>query len=886
MSQAKTGKGRRRQKTDGSEWDSESTSDSEHVIVPELPVAAHSSLAQEPSKDYAKHKEALRQKHLKQKEYRMIQQLKQELAEYQNRSDLTKQEFEEYEYKSKLYDAIKSADAPVEEYELPEEYLTSQGKIDKKRKLEALNTRSPRSQSSSHNSHAENKKNRYENSWEHEQLRKAQAMSKTVTDDIVVRDSKQYEYVFDESQFVKFDSDSKIDGDENTEEVTDRDTTSNSIEVIRKSLPVYQYREAFLKTVNENQVIIVVGETGSGKTTQLPQYLYEAGYCEKNGKKQQVGCTQPRRVAATSVAARVAEEMQVRLGEEVGYSIRFEDMSSSRTAIKYLTDGILLREFLTDPTLSAYSAVMIDEAHERTISTEVLLSLVKDITKQRKDLKIIVASATINAQKFSDFFDQAPIFSIPGRRFPVNIHFTKQPEANYIQAAINTIFLIHSKKPLPGDILVFLTGQEEIESMQESLAEATEKMTTSMGELLICPIYANLPYEHQRRIFEPTPPNTRKVVLATNIAETSITIDGIKYVIDCGYVKENVYNPSSGMDSLVVVPCSKASADQRAGRAGRVGPGECFRLFTKWSFDNELSANPTPEILRGNLISTVLLLLSLGVTDLVHFEFMDPPSAETLIKCLELLYAIGALNSKGELTKTGRQMANFPIHPMFSKALLESVKFGVAKEIVALIAMLGESSNLFYRPKDKKDEADKKRQYFNDVTGDHLSLLNIWNLWSDTEFSSIWCQDNFLQYKTLKRAKDVKEQLELLCRKTGIIGESEQNQHSVDDHSKTQLIQKAIVAGFFPNIVRLSKMGDSYRTLKKNQPVYIHPSSSLFPVKPPPKLLLYHELVLTSREYMRNCMIVEETWLRELASHYYGAKDLDGLKPTPINRFK
>ncbi|EGV65070.1 DUF1605-domain-containing protein [Yamadazyma tenuis ATCC 10573] len=237
---------------------------------------------------------------------------------------------------------------------------------------------------------------------------------------------------------------------------------------------------------------------------------------------------------------------------------------------------------------------------------------------------------------------------------------------------------------------------------------------------------------------------------------------------------------------------------------------------------------------------------------------MDPPSAETLIKCLELLYAIGALNSKGELTKTGRQMANFPIHPMFSKALLESVKFGVAKEIVALIAMLG----------------------------DHLSLLNIWNLWSDTEFSSIWCQDNFLQYKTLKRAKDVKEQLELLCRKTGIIGESEQNQHSVDDHSKTQLIQKAIVAGFFPNIVRLSKMGDSYRTLKKNQPVYIHPSSSLFPVKPPPKLLLYHELVLTSREYMRNCMIVEETWLRELASHYYGAKDLDGLKPTPINRFK
>lgn len=874
-----SGKGKRRTKTDGSEWDED---EPEAVLVSQpTPPSITSATAQESlqeedntSKDYYQIREASRQKYLKDRERKKLKELENTIETYKAKEHLTKSEEEDLQYKLKIYNLVKPPDNVEQEYELPEDYLTQQGKIDKKRKFYALNVKQNYKET-------QTKSGRYENQWELDQIRKAESIVKTASDEITVQDDQEYEYVFDEEQFVKFDNEDELP-EENSAEV-DTKVKSTSIQEVRKSLPVYKKRQEFLDLMELNQIVVIVGETGSGKTTQLPQYLYEAGYCSKDGKKYMVGCTQPRRVAATSVAARVAEEMNVKLGQEVGYSIRFEDETSEKTVVKYLTDGTLLREFLSDPLLSNYSALVIDEAHERTISTEILLSLLKDIANERNDLKIIVASATINAQKFSEFFDNAPIFTVPGRRFPVSIHYTQQPEANYIQAAVNTIFLVHSKKP-KGDILVFLTGQEEIESLQESLLEATDKMVSLMERLIICPIYANLPYEMQNKIFEPTPPNARKVVLATNIAETSITIDGIQYVIDCGYVKENVYNPSTGMDSLVVVPCSKASADQRAGRAGRVGPGECYRLYTKWSFNNELLANPTPEILRGNLISTVLLLLSLGINDLVNFDFMDAPSSETLIKCLELLYAIGALNSKGELTKTGRRMADFPIDPMFSKALLHSVQYGTVEEIATIIAMLGESSNLFYRPKDKKEEADKKKELFFDATGDHLTLLNVWNRWQETEFSSLWCQDNFIQYRSLKRVKDVRDQLMSLCKKAGLLLESSENDK--DEDGKLEQIQKSIVAGFFPHVVRLSKMGDSYKTLKKNQAVYIHPSSTLYPQKPPPKLLLYHELVLTSKEYMRNCMTIKDTWLQEVAPHYYKPSELDSLALKPINRFK
>lgn len=711
-----------------------------------------------------------------------------------------------------------------------------------------------------------------ENGWEASQLRKATEISSTNTDMIVLPDLDQYEYVFDESQFVDFDEDETLRGDDIEDTIPAQEFDS-----VRKSLPVYRYRQQFLDAVQEHQVLIVVGETGSGKTTQLPQYLHEAGYTlGPNGNKLMVGCTQPRRVAATSVAGRVAQEMGVDIGHEVGYTIRFEDCCGPETVVKYLTDGMLLREFLTDPELSRYGAIMIDEAHERTLSTEILLSLLKDIAQTRPELRLVIASATINAQKFSSFFGNAPILTVPGRRFPVDVHYTKSPEANYIQAAITTIFQIHLTQDLPGDILVFLTGQEEIETMEESLRDLVLKLGDQIKPLSVCSIYANLPLDMQRRIFEPAPRETRKVVLATNIAETSITIDGISYVIDPGFVKQNAYNASTGMDSLVVVSCSRASADQRAGRAGRLGPGKCYRLYTKWSFYNELEANPVPEILRVNLVLVVLLLLSLGITDLVGFDFMDPPSPGAIIKALELLYSLGALNARGELTKTGHRMSEFPIDPMFSRTLLQSSKYGVFDQVLTIIAVLGESNSLFYRPKDKREQADSARQKFVSPFGDHLMLLDIYLQWQDSGYSSQWCQDHFIQYKTLKRARQVRQQLERQCRKVGI---EKLDGLGMERDDIAAMIVKALVLGFFPQLARLSRLGDSYQRLKQNVPVYMHPLLCLSSTKPFPKLVLYHQLVLTSKEYMRNCIQVDEKWVSELASHYYSTKDLEFIRP-------
>ncbi|EGW31639.1 uncharacterized protein SPAPADRAFT_139926 [Spathaspora passalidarum NRRL Y-27907] len=694
-------------------------------------------------------------------------------------------------------------------------------------------------------------------SWEVEQFNRASQLP-LANEDKVTENANDYEFVFDESQFVTYDEADILPGDED-DQVASPSSASDEMAELRKNLPVYAYRQDFLNTLETNQVLIVVGETGSGKTTQLPQYLYEAGYSKNNLA---IACTQPRRVAATSIATRVAYEMNVKLGQEVGYTIRFDDKSSKDTVIKYVTDGMLLREFLTDPQLSHYSAIMIDEAHERTISTEILLGLLKDITVTRPQLKIIIASATINAEKFSSFFNNAPILNIPGRRFPVKIHYTKSPEANYIQAALTTIFQIHTTQE-SGDILVFLTGQEEIETMEEALNDSIDKLGDQIEPMMVCSIYANMASEVQSKIFDPPPQGTRKVVLATNIAETSITIDGIKYVIDPGYVKQNKYNPGTGMESLVIVPCSRASADQRAGRAGRIGPGKCFRLFTKWCFYNELEANPVPEILRTNLTSVILLLLSLGINDLLKFEFMDPPSKQSIIKALELLYALGALNSQGKLTKTGQKMTEFPLDPILTKCILMSSKFGVTIQTCAIIAMISESTNLFYRPKGKAELADARKAQFHHDLGDHFTLLNIWRAWKDYGYSKEWCRDCFINYKTLQRAKNVYAQLIRLCSK---IGGAEMLQENKEDEDR--MIQKALISGFFMNVCRLSRMGDGYERLKGSTGgCFIHPSSALYKTKP--KLVIYYELVLTSKEYMRCCSVVDDKLVKEMAGHYY-----------------
>jgi len=654
-------------------------------------------------------------------------------------------------------------------------------------------------------------------------------------------------------------SDSSSSSSEEEEEISPAARKRQTMAEVRRSLPVFPFREGLLAAVEEHQVLIIEGETGSGKTTQVPQYLHEAGYT-RDGLK--VGCTQPRRVAAMSVAARVAEEMGGKLGNEVGYSIRFEDCTSERTKLKYMTDGMMLREFLVDPTLAGYSVIIIDEAHERTLHTDILFGLLKDIVRFRPDLKLLISSATLDSAKFSDFFDEAPIFRIPGRRYPVNIYYTKSPEANYIDAAAVTILQIHVTQEL-GDILLFLTGQEEIEACQELLTDRIKAIGSKMRELIILPIYANLPTDMQAKIFEPTPPNARKVILATNIAETSLTIDGIAYVIDPGYSKQNYFNPRSGMESLKVVPISRASANQRAGRAGRVGPGKCFRLYTQWAYENEMEENTTPEIQRVNLGNVVLQLKCLGIHDLLHFDYLDPPSSETLMLALEQLYALKALNHKGELTILGRKMAELPVDPMMGKMILSADEFKVVEEILTIAAMLSVNGAIFYRPKDKALHADTARKGFHHPDGDHQTLLNVYAEWEAAQFSPQWCQEVFVQYRSMKRARDIREQLAGLMERVEVALTS--------NPCDSAAIRKAVTAGYFYHVAKFSK-GGVYKTVKKQQTVLMHPTSCLG--EDLPRCVVYHELVLTSKEYMRAVSVVEPKWLTELAPHYYKAAEV------------
>lgn len=635
----------------------------------------------------------------------------------------------------------------------------------------------------------------------------------------------------------------------------------------RKKLPVYQYRDEFLAAVKDHQVLILVGETGSGKTTQIPQYLHEVGYSEL-GK---IGCTQPRRLAAMSVATRVATEMNVKIGHEVGYSIRFENNTSQRTKITYMTDGMLLREILSQPDLADYSCMIIDEAHERTLHTDILFGLIKDIVRFRKDLRLIISSATLDAEKFSKYFDDASIFMIPGRMFPVDIYYTKAPEADYVDAAVVTVLQIHVTQQLDGDILVFLTGQDEIEAAAETLEQRAKSLGSRIPELIICPVFANLPSEQQAKIFQKTPKQARKVVLATNIAETSLTIDGICYVIDTGFNKQKTYNARSGMESLVVTPISQAAANQRAGRAGRTQPGKAFRLFTAWSFQHELEPNTVPEILRTNMGNVVLLLKSLGINDLIHFDFLDRPPADALIRALEQLYALGALNDKGDLTKLGRRMGELPLDPMLGKTVISSEKYGCVSEILSIVAMLTLGASVFYRPKEKALQADTARLNFaRGGGGDHITLLNCYSSWAASDFSPMWCFENFVQVRNMKKARDIRDQLENLCERVEV-----DSSLSCGEDIKAPL--KAITAGFFYNVAKLGRIGE-YQTVKQKKTVYIHPGSVLSKDEDPPAWVVYFELAFTTKEYMRQVSPIDGAWLIEIAPHYYQESDIEDPK--------
>ncbi|XP_022080555.1 putative pre-mRNA-splicing factor ATP-dependent RNA helicase PRP1 [Acanthaster planci] len=635
----------------------------------------------------------------------------------------------------------------------------------------------------------------------------------------------------------------------------------------RRTLPVWEYKAKFMEMLDRYKVMVLVGETGSGKTTQIPQWCVE--YVRSKfamSSKKAVACTQPRRVAAMSVAQRVSDEMDLVLGQEVGYSIRFEDCTSSKTILKYMTDGMLLREAMTDPLLERYGVILLDEAHERTLATDILMGLLKEVEKQRSDLKVVVMSATLDAGKFQDYFDHAPLMTVPGRTHPVEIFYTPEPERDYLEAAIRTVVQIHMGEEIEGDILLFLTGQEEIEEACKRIKREVDSLGNEVGDVKTIPLYSTLPPALQQRIFDPAPPNKangaigRKVVVSTNIAETSLTIDGVVFVIDPGFAKQKVYNPRIRVESLLVSPISKASAQQRAGRAGRTKPGKCFRLYTEKAYKLEMQDNTYPEILRSNLGTVVLQLKKLGIDDLVHFDFMDPPAPETLMRALELLNYLGALDDNGDLTELGSMMAEFPLDPQLGKMVIASADNNCSNEILSITAMLS-VPQCFLRPNEAKKAADEAKMRFAHIDGDHLTMLNVYHAFKQNNEDVQWCYDNFIQSRSLKSADNVRQQLARIMDRFAL------KRTSTDFNSKDYYIniRKALVSGFFMQVAHLERTGH-YLTVKDNQIVQLHPSTCL---DHKPEWVLYNEFVLTTKNYIRTVTDIKADWLVRIAGQYY-----------------
>lgn len=659
-----------------------------------------------------------------------------------------------------------------------------------------------------------------------------------------------------------------------------------------------------MEEVKKNDILIIVGETGSGKTTQLPQFLFNGGFC-CNGKV--IGITQPRRVAAVTVAKRVAEECGVELGQKVGYSIRFEDATSSSTRIKYMTDGLLLREALLDPVLLKYSVIIVDEAHERTVHTDVLLGLLKNVQKLRSQmaiqqnkasrmdvgnsyvsgkennaqgtkvppLKLIIMSASLDARGFSEYFNGAKAVHIRGRPFPVDILYTSQPQEDYIDATLISIFQIHLEES-PGDILVFLTGQEEIESVERLVQERVSQLPEGSQKVLTVPLYSSLPSEQQLKAFMQAPSGFRKVILATNIAETSITIPGIKYVIDPGLVKARSYNPSTGIESLVIIPTSKAQALQRSGRAGREGPGKCFRLYPECVF-SKLADSTVPEIKRCNLSNVVLQLKALGVDDIIGFDFMEKPSRMAIVKSLEELFVLGALTDDYKLSDpVGRQMAQLPLDPIYSKALILASDFNCLEEMLITVATLSVES-IFFAPREKLEESRSARKSFASPEGDHITLVNVFRASSEClEKTKIatgkvksaekqlrkWCRENFINSRSLRHAHDIHSQIQGHVQQMGLRVSS-----CGDDMLQ---FRRCLAASFFLNAA-LKQPDGSYRAMANSQAVQIHPSSVLFHTKP--ECIIFNELVRTNHNYIRNITRIDPLWLPELAPQYYATQN-------------
>jgi ATP-dependent RNA helicase DHR2 len=668
----------------------------------------------------------------------------------------------------------------------------------------------------------------------------------------------------------------------------------------RKALPIWPKADEIKASLKKNNVLVLTGETGSGKSTQVPQFLLNEKWCTKC-----IAITQPRRVAAISLARRVAEEMGSYMGSQsplakVGYSVRFDNATGPNTKIKFLTEGMLLQEMLRDPVMSQYSAVVVDEVHERSVNVDLILGFLKNLVhgveqsgkKRDQPLKVVIMSATADVEALVDFFDdsgkseQALSASdgdvdmkdapnamaasrvskcfVEGRQFPVKTIHLPSPTQDWVESALKLIFQIHYKEPLPGDILVFLTGQDTIEGLEKLVNDYAEGMDKEVPNLLVLPLFAALPQHAQQRIFEPTPARTRKVILATNIAETSVTVPGVRYVIDCGKSKTKQFRSRLGLESLLVKPISKSAAIQRKGRAGREAPGQCYRLYTESGY-NEMEERTTPEILRCDLSQAILTMKARGVNDVLNFPFLDRPPRDALEKALLHLLHLQALTETGSISPIGLQIAKFPLTPTLGRVLVEAAKpeRDCLLDVIDIISALS-VENVFLNlvTEERKEEAEEARRELYRREGDHMTLLVTVQRYAEEQSDrKAWCIRHFVSHRAMQNVMNVRKQLRQQCQALKLIGKIEEQDVSAPSEERTKNVLGCMLRGFVANTARMMPDG-SYKTLNGNQLVAIHPGSVLFGRKV--EAIVFNEFVFTGKAWARGVSAVQLDWVSEV----------------------
>lgn len=670
----------------------------------------------------------------------------------------------------------------------------------------------------------------------------------------------------------------------------------------RKELPIWPYRSEIQAALrgSESNVLVLVGETGSGKSTQVPQFLYQESWCRRQkvevpgvGKEVSVGgtiaITQPRRVAATTLALRVSQEAGTPLGKGrseglVGYSVRFDHQVPRGTKIKFLTEGTLLQELLRDPYLRHYSAVIVDEIHERSLDVDLLVGFLKQILEADKKhrggipLKVIIMSATADVDVIRSFFndntahpsrqDVVQVFRITGRQFPVEIVHEPKPVADLQDSLVKRILKMHTEEALPGDILAFLTGQEEIESAQKLIEEYAESLASNVPKIKVFPLYGHLSIDGQREAFLPVKASfTRKIVLATNIAETSVTVPGVRYVIDGGKAKIKQYRPRLGMESLLAKPISRSSAVQRTGRAGREGPGKCFRMYTEEAF-NKLQEADLPEILRNDVLGAVLTMKARGIQDVLSFPLMDAPEAEAIEKALIHLHFLGALNDDGSITAAGETIARLPIPAPLGAVLLAAAKpeFDCVVEVIDIISCITSGEDIFLQLQSEEDHEamETSRKEVQRREGDLITYLTTMQQYTAENANRIdWCKQKKINIRNMRQALNIRRQLRAISLQEKLLSEApapDPQPFTPLDPERAAVVIRCFIRGYALKTAMLAPDA-SYVTVHGKHVVAIHPSSVLHGQKKEAIMFLDH--VYTNKNYAKKVSAIRATWIAE-----------------------